>query len=194
MRKRIKMRNTGLTVLDPGLNICQTAKEMLFYKLCYSVWKMALLNLVQLKRLQKNLLRDSPFWESGLVQRARLQKVRKICVLQVKRNSGRRASKWTSAGIESIKDIPLNKLGTIQLTASALKFPKSTLFWILQNGEIKAHSSDARPFLTPENIVRWIEFCKEHINDSKSHFDEMLDWWRFWEFQVPLVVSPIDAG
>lgn len=92
-----------------------------------------------------------------------------------KRNCGRKRKNYL-ANLEKIKEIPLNRRGTIRSLSFAINIPKSTVFRIFKEGRhLRRISSIVRPLLTEGNKRTRLEFCLSKIKPNRR-FEDMYDY------------------
>lgn len=87
---------------------------------------------------------------------------------------GRRKRDW-SAELERVKQIPLEKRGSIRALASAVGIPKTTLFELLKQDKCPTRVIDSiKPPLTDKNRMDRLRYCYSKVREN-GLFDDMLN-------------------
>jgi hypothetical protein len=78
--------------------------------------------------------------------------------------------------VTAIKEIPLSLRQNQRSLSHQLKIPRSTLQRRIKDGDIRAHSSVVKPFLTGYNMLKRLKFCVSMLDPvNPGLFQDMMD-------------------
>ena len=88
-------------------------------------------------------------------------------------NSGRKRKHLDIDLDDKIKEVPLNKRGTIRSLSRQIGISRGTVHHYFKEGKGKVHLSTVKPFLTEANMQPRLNFCKAHVKLNEGLFDNM---------------------
>ena len=92
-----------------------------------------------------------------------------------KKKCGRKRKDY-SKNLANMKNIPMNRRGSIRCLSAAINIPKSTLFDVFKRGnDFKRISSTVKPYLTEQNKLARLEFCLSKVKPD-GYFQDMYDY------------------
>lgn len=92
-----------------------------------------------------------------------------------KKKCGRKRKDY-SENLATMKNIPMNRRGSIRSLSAAIGIPKSTLFDVFKRGnDFKRISSAVKPYLTEQNKLARLAFCLSKVRPD-GYFQDMYDY------------------
>lgn len=91
-----------------------------------------------------------------------------------KGNCGRK-KKWEPESLQDMASIPLHDRQTLGRLSVCVGIAKTSLWRLLQNGDIKRHSNSLKPLLSDENKRKRFEFARSFV-DKNGIFDPMYNY------------------
>ena len=91
-----------------------------------------------------------------------------------KGNSGRK-KKWGAENVQAMASIPLHDRQTLDRLSVCIGFAKTSLWRLLQNGDIKRHNSSLKPLLNDANKLKRLEFACSFVGED-GVFDSMCNY------------------
>lgn len=91
------------------------------------------------------------------------------------KNCGRKKKDYTQA-INIIKNVPLNRRGSLRSLSAAIQVPLTSLYRrFREDKQFEKISSHLKPTLTESNMKARLEFCLSHIT-TEGYFHDMYDY------------------
>lgn len=91
-----------------------------------------------------------------------------------KGNCGRK-KKWEPESLQDMVSIPLHDRQTLDRLSVCVGIAKTSLWRLLQNGDIKRHSSSLKPLLSDENKRKRVDFARSFVHKN-GIFDPMYNY------------------